>query len=294
MKFLDYKEYIVEAEKVSLDKDLREYTLTHVKEDRFTLKSNDFYKEFSVLPYKKELLEKFKSLHYEISKSLEKIKAEDLYALIDKAENLPYTYGNIFTSKFTLSSVPDLATNLDPEQQRMLASSEREFLLNNFSQLDKSTKTAIIESLRERAEIICCVVEALFYYVRTIDKDNFYNGMSSSEIVEEYEKHVKKSSKEENFSFSGPYDDTEGQNSLTDESRTAFWRCEKDMKKFFIQATVNPKELYSEENVGGTTGLKFSLLIGDKTPMKEYAFFNIEELSNRIESFYKNILKKKR
>jgi hypothetical protein len=70
----------------------------------------------------------------------------------------------------------------------------------------------------------------------------------------------------------------------------AFWRCEKNLKKFFIRATISPKELSSEENVGGTKGLKFSLLSpDDETPQKNYSFFEIGELSSRVSSFYKTI-----
>jgi hypothetical protein len=293
MGILSYNDFLKEEETVKMDSELREYTLTHMKDDRFQLKSKNFFKEFSVLPYKGELVEPLKQVHGELVKAIDTSNVENLYKAIKKAESIPYSYGGIFTSNYSLSEVPEFSTSLDVDQQRSLGSSEREFLLNNFSRLGKNIKDEVIETLRERAEVLCSVIEALFYYIRTIDKENFYKGMNSEEIVEEYQTVIEKASKEVSFSFKGPFDSLEGQNNLTENSRTGYWECEKNMKKFFIQATVQPKELYSEENIGGTMGLKFSLITpDDKNPPKDYSFFNIDELVSRVKAFYDNILKK--
>lgn len=292
MGILSYDEYLNEEEKVKMDRELREYTLTHMKDDRFQLKSSDFFKEFSVLPYKGDLMGKFHKVHKDLADAIETLNVQELYSAVSQAESLPYTYGNVYTTKYTLSEVPELTTSLDSNQLQALGASEKEFLLNNFSQLGKSIKDEIIETLRERAEVLCSVVEALFYYVRTIDKENFYEGMDATEIAEEYQKQVEKSSKEASFSVKGPYTDPEGTSDFTSTSQKAFWSCEKDMKKFFIRGTTSPKDLYAEENVGGTKSLKLSIVIeGEDTPQKEYAYFNLEELTNKVKSFYNNILK---
>ena len=57
MEFLAFDKFF-EAEKVTLERNLREYVLAHQGEDKFQLKSNDLLKEFSVLPYKSETVEK--------------------------------------------------------------------------------------------------------------------------------------------------------------------------------------------------------------------------------------------
>jgi hypothetical protein len=293
MGLLKFDEFLNEEEKVKLDRELREYTLNHINDDRFQLKSDDYYKEFSVLPYKAELLDKMKSVHEQLVESIEKMNIQDLYKAIYRAESLPYPYGNAFTSKYTLSIVPELLPSLDADQKQALANSEQEFLLNNFSQLGKEIKDQVLETMRERAEVLCAIIEALFYYVRTIDKDNFYQGMNTEELIEEYDAAIEKASKETSFSYDGPTADTKGEVELTPETRVAYWECEKNMKKFIIQATVLPSELYSEDNIGGTTGLKFSLLsTEDKNPAKGYDYFNIDELSARVKEFYNNILKK--
>jgi hypothetical protein len=293
MGLLSFQDFLGEEEKVKLDKDLREYTLTHMKNDRFQLKSDNFFKEFSVLPYKSEIQESLRKAHSKLEKAIDSMNAEELYSAVLTAESAPYDYGGIYTSHFSFSQIPSLMTSLDADQQQALASSEREFLLNNFSQLGKSIKDEILESLRERAEILCCVIEALFYYIRTIDKDNYYQGMNSEEIVEEFETQIEKSSKEASFSFRGPFADNSGESDLSDTSTTAFWKCEKDMKVFYVQSTIQPKQLYNEENIGGTKGLKFSLTLpDDKTPEKNFSFFPIEDLTTRVKTFYEEKLKK--
>ena len=288
MSVLSFENFIKESESVKLKKDLREYTLVHLGEDKFSLKDNDMLKEFSVIPYKSETLDKLKSCHKIFISAIESESVEKLYESIKESEKIQYGYGNIFTSKYSLNIVPELTTSLTDEQLKTLGNSETEFLLNNYSELNKQLKTDIISSLRDRAEILCVIIEALFYYIRTIDKKNFYNGKSESDIIEEYEKEIKECSKLVSFSYEGPFSDTLGNNHLEEGQSTGFWTCEKYKLKFYIKATISPSELYTEENIGGTKGMKFSLgLQGDGNPIKEFSFFNINELENRLIEFYK-------
>jgi hypothetical protein len=292
MEFLSYINFLLEKENVKLQKELREYTLTHMGADRFQLKSEDFYKDFSVLPYKKELVEPLKEIYGSLITAVESLKAEDLYSKVTKAESLPYDYGKVFGNKFTLSEVPDLMTTLDDEQKRAL-SNEKAFLMNNFSTLNRDIKDEIIEQLRERAEVLCSVIEALFYYIRSVDKENYFEGMSSSEIIEDLEEKIEKASREAGFSFKGPFENSESENEVTTESSKAFWQCEKNLKKFVVQATVKAKELNSEANIGISKGLKFSLLTpDDKNPDKSFAYFDANELASRVKLFYDSKLKR--
>jgi hypothetical protein len=292
MNFLKYQEFLSESEKVKLEKDLREYSLLHMRESIFQLKSDDFYREFNVLPYKSEEVEKLKLAFSKLTKSLEKMNPLEMFDAVNDAERLNYNYGGIYNTKFQLNSVPDLTLNLEPEDLRTLANSPREFMLNNLSSLNRKSKDALTSELRERAEVLCCVIEALFYYIRSIDKENFYQGMNMDEIVEEYEKQIKKSSKEAVFSFEGPFRD-ENRNDVEQDSRYAIWICEKDLKKFMIRATVLPSELAAEENIGGTQGMKFSLVTsGEENPEKDFNFFPVNELTSRVKLFYDKILKK--
>ena len=293
MGLLSYHDFIIESEKVSIDKDLREYVLTHVNADKFKLKGADLYKEFSVLPYKKETLEELKKIHTMLTDAIESLNVQDLYKAVNKSDLSVYDFGKIYATKFSLSDIPELLTSLEPEQQQSLSSSEREFLLNNYSQLQKGIRDSIIDELRERAEVLCVVIEALFYYVRLIDKDNFFNGKTGEEIVEDYQECIDKATKEQQFSVKGPFTDMKSKIPVSSDSERAYWECEKNMKTFFIRGTVNPKQIQKEETIGSLKGLKFSLLLPDQeSSVEDYSHFDVTELSNRIKSFYTNILNK--
>lgn len=292
MKLKNFYDFLNEEEKVKLDKGLREYHLTHLSDALFSVKSDDFQKEFSVKPYNSESLNVLPEIQEFLEKSIESLNVNDLYSAIAKAERVPYTYGGIFTSNFSLKVVPELSVKLDPELQRVMVSSEREFLMNNFEQLNREAKDLIIHELRDRAELLCVVIEALFYYVRTIDKDKFYQGMSSKEILEDYQKQVQESSKEASFSYEGPFSDKKTKAKADSQTETAYWLCEKDTLIFTIEATVSPSMLHSEDNIGTNPGLKFSISAEKVSNEKDFSFFDVRELTNRIKLFFKKYKKK--
>lgn len=293
MKFKFYNEYLTETENVKVDKELREFNLTHKQNDMFELKSKDFLKDFSVSPYKNEVLDKLKQTFNTLIDAIDEENAEKLYARITKAESLDYNYGSVFQSKFSLINIPEIDAHLTDDQRTSLKTSEREFLLNNYSQLPKAIKTDILSELVERAQILCCVIEALFYRVRDTDKNNYYNGLATDEIIEEYEKAIEKSSKDLSFSYEGPSISKEQMTPIKEDTQVAYWLCEKDLKKFTIFGTISVKELYAEENIGGTRGLKLSISGKDlDSQEKDYNFFDVNELGKRINMFYKKILNK--
>jgi hypothetical protein len=292
MNLKTFEQFLSESEQVKLDKDLREYVLTHKSDSLFQVKSKDFFREFSVVPFGSEITKALPEVHKNLEKAIETLNVNELYSSIKKAEVVRYDYGNIFTSEFTLDSVPELTVTLQPEQLDVLNTSEREFLLNNFSQLNRESKDLIISALRERAEILCVVIEALFYYMRAVDTENFYQRKNQEEILEDYQEAVDKAAKEVSFSVEGPFSDTETRSEINPDTETAYWVCEKNTQKFLIRATISPKELKAEENVGGTTGLKFSLSgLKDKSLEKDYNFFGLPELASRAKLFYDKVLK---
>jgi len=292
MEFLAFDKFF-ESEKVTLERNLREYVLTHQGEDRFQLKSNDLLKEFSVAPYKSETVEKLKSVHNKLVNSIQTLEIKDVYSSIIEAESIPYDYGNIYPTKFSLKEVPELMTSLDDEQLRDLKKSSREFLLNNFSELGKDIRDSIVDELKERAEVLCVVLEALFYYIRTKDKDNFYEGENFDEIVEKYQDTITNASKLVGFSVDTPVSDPIKLTPINNESDRAYWKCEKNTKVFYIVGTLNIKSLYKEDSAGSIKGLKLSLTTEHTTETHtDFSFFNISELTKKIETFYNKILKK--
>jgi hypothetical protein len=283
--------YVFESERVKLDRELREYNLTHVKDSIFQLRSDDYYREFSVTPYNKKDVGKFKEIHQKLSKALEDQVPEQLLTAIKFSEKLYYDYGNLFTGEFTFVGVPEIALEIQDDQKEALKS-EKDFIANVYPSLNKDAKQEVMKAMEERAELTLCVIEALFYFIRTEDKESFYEGKSREEIIEEYEEAVKKAKKEVTFSFEGPFSDVD--NSKVDENTSkAFWYCEKDRKKFFIRGTVSPEELYSEEEIGDGEGLRLSLVTPENlTPEKDFSYFPIDELGQKIERFYNKKLKK--
>lgn len=292
MEFLKFKDFCNESEKVSLERPLREYTLTHVTGDHFIMKRDNFSKEFDVLPYKSEISEKLRNAHNNLVNAIQTLDVKSMYSAISQAESLPYKYGNIYSANFSLSDVPGLLTSLDDDQKRNLQS-PKEFLLNNFSSLGKDVRDSIIDELLERAEVLCVVLEALFYYKRTIDKDSYYEGKDQTEIIDEYQEFIDDAKKKLSFYCDTPVSDPFTESSINDESEVAYWNCEKNMKKFHIQGTISIKKLYAEDEAGGIKGLKLSLSAEDsKTPHEDYSFFDARELETKIDKFYNKILKK--
>jgi hypothetical protein len=292
MEFLAFDKFF-ESEKVKLERNLREYVLTHIGEDKFQLKSEDLLKDFSVSPYKSETIEKLKTVHNKLVNSIQTLEIKDVYSSIIEAESITYDYGNIYPMKFSLREVPELMTSLDDDQLNDLKKSPREFLLNNFSQLGKDIRDSIVDELKERAEVLCVVLEALFYYIRTKDKDNFYEGENIDEIVEKYQEAIDNASKTAGFSADTPVSDPTKLTPINNESDAAYWKCEKNMKVFYIVGTLNIKSLYKEDSAGGIKGLKLSFTTQNTTETHpDYSFFNILELPKKIETFYNKILKK--
>jgi hypothetical protein len=259
----------------------------------FSVKSLSFQKDFSVTPYNNESIKILPDIQDSLEEAISSLDVNDLYNSITKAERVPYSYGNIFPSTFTLKSVPELNMKLQPEQQRNMESSEREFLMNSFSGLNREIKDLIIDSMRDRAEILCVVIQALFYYLRTIDSSKFYQKMSSHEILDLYKEEIVKTSKKESFSFEGPFSNLDNNATISDDSIVAYWKCEKDQKTFIIKATISPLQLKMED-ANGPVGLKFSLSINkEQNKEKDFNLFDYRELASRVKLFNSKILKKK-
>lgn len=276
-KFKSYDKFFEEQD-VKLEGQLREYELSHLSDDKFDLKSDTFQKNFSVKPYDKAVLPTLQDIYGAMISALHKHDAIEIFNKIKKAEGTNYKYGNVFNTPYSLRNVPTLLTTISDEQKKVMARSETEFMGSEYDKLTKSVKDSILASLKDRAEVLCCVIEALFYYVRLTDKDEYYNGMSKSEIVDEYKKALKNAAESVGFRYEGPIE----------EERIVIWKASLGEKEFEIRATADPVELHAEENVGGTQGLKFSITEnGSKLPEKDFAFFKIEELADKVKNFTK-------
>lgn len=278
MNFLNYEKFF-ESEELKLKRELKEYELEYLSDDNFSLKSKNFSKNFAVQPYDKETLPKLQEIYSTTIFALERENPTDIYAKISEAETVNYKYGGVFTSHYSLFEVPELLTTINPEQKKLLEKSQFEFLKSEYEKLPKSLKNSILIEVSERAEIICCIIEALFYFVRLTDKNTYYNGLSKSEILETYQKAIDSSKEELGFRVESP---TSVENSYS------VWKCKLGDKEFEIRATSDPKELHAEDNVSGIAGLTFSIVkSASSLPTKDYSFFKIDQLTSKIRSFNK-------
>lgn len=293
LKVFSSKQGINESE-VELKKKLKEYTLTHLTGPLFKVESEDFQKEFSVEPYGKEILKTLPEVRSKLEEAISKKDASELYKSIKIAERVPYEYGNITDSEFNLSQVPDLMVSIPDDLKRVAVSSEREFLYNNFNELNKEQRDSLVSVLSERAELICVSIEALFYFRRLNDKTEYYNEMNWEEILDEYQAKIEESTKEANFSADGPYSNFKTKSDVKNDSLRAYWICEKDQSKFFIFCTVSPEKLHAEDTIGGISGLKFSISKDGENPKEDdFNFFPVTELTTRVKLFLKHNKKKK-
>lgn len=286
MNFLTYQKFN-ENEKVKTNKLVREFTLTHLNDSLFKVKSDDFQREFSVEPYDKSLSLNLREVYHDLLDSISTESVSEIYSEIKQAEKIKYNFGDIFSSDFSLVSIPGLDIHLTDKQQEILKSSEENFLKNEFPKLPKSVKNDIIDELMDRGEIICVVIEALFYYLRKNNNDDFYNGQTSEEIIEDYEAVIKTSSKELTFSFDGPSSSPDTISEISPDDDKSYWLCEKNLKKFVIFGTSSIEELHSEDGVNGTIGLKLSLSSDSKDESK-FHYFNLIDLSSKIQEFFKD------
>lgn len=292
MKFKTYDVFLNESTDIKIDKELREFTLENIHDAVFQLKSGDFFKDFTVTPYKNEYRDKLRDIFNRLIDSIEDKNVNSLYAKIIDAESLDYKYGGIFNSKFSLKNIPEIQVDLSDNQEQELNTSEKKFLLNSYSGLSRRLKEDITKELIERAQILCCVIEALFSYIRATDKENFYNGMNTDEVIEEYEECIEKASKDENFSYEGPSNIPTSISPIKEQTEVAYWLCEKNLKKFVIFGTISIKRLHDEDLVNSTKGLNLSISKPDEKYKEDnYNFFELPELSKRVEMFYKENLK---
>jgi hypothetical protein len=275
MTFEKFLKSLYESEEVKLDRELAEYTLAHFSDALFNLEGPNLKKDFSVKPYNNESLDDLLKVRKKLEDSIDSLDINDLYSSITAAERVPYSYGNIFAGNFSLKNVPSLSVKLQGDEQATMMTSEKEFLYNTYSTLSKVIKDDILNALKERAEVLCVVIEALFYYIRSVDKDNYYDGMNRDEILETCKEHLEKASKEVGFSVDGPFSSPNDRSIVSGDTKEAFWICEKDQKNFIVSSVISPKNLNSTSTSHDLQGIKFSIsskkLVADVTSSKKPA-----------------------
>lgn len=275
---------LLEDEQVPLKEEtLVEYELIHTGDDHFILKGNEIYKLFDVLPYETSDVELLKGIHGALIAALDRGQAYEIFKTIKYAEETTYHYGNLVPGKFTLNIVPELAVSLNDKQTESFKNSEQEFIKNNFKDLPKELKQAILSNMQLRGQLLLCSLEALFFYIRENDIDNFYDNMDKSEILSNYKRYVKEAASKLGFEMSKAYDASFPEELFTTDSKVALWKIIYKNTNINITATVDPKELRSEENIMGIKGFNFSLKT-EKTDSNDFKGFELDKLTEKIKA----------
>ena len=272
---------LFEEQEVELEKELREYELTYNGDDNFTVTNGTLFKSFNVTPYDKGQYESYKGVHGALFYALHREKAYEIYKAIKGAEMIEYHFGNIFAGPYTLNEVAELTTSLTPEMQEKIKENEKEFLKEYYKDLGKEIRQKIYASLETRAELMLCVLEALFFWVRENDEDHFYDGMSKEEIIHNYNFYINKTITSLGIESPQMMDAEIRSELFSADSKFALWVLKYDGADIYVTATVEPKELRSEDNIQGLKGMNFSLET-DKIKTKVFKNFECSKLSAMV------------
>jgi L-rhamnose mutarotase len=288
MRILSFNEFLFEKE-IPLSADLKEYTVNDLGEGKFSVEIDGTEKQFSVIPVPEDLGE-YKEVFFELMKSLDAENPAKIYGVVKKIENMSYDFGNMLSTSLSLSNVKELSISLTDTQKSLMMASEEEFLKTEYDSLDRNIKNSILQYLKDLAQRYAIVLEALFYYTRTGDEKDFYEGMNFDGILQEYQKVIDKCSEKHGIVYDGPYADPKNNVSVDSPVDYAFWKAEekKTGKKWILRATTSPEFLNSEENIIGKKGLNFTFLDQEEKEIAEnFTSFPSYELEKRAEQFLK-------
>lgn len=277
---------LLEDEQVDLEGQLVQYELIHTGEDHFILKGEELYKVFNALPYDKNEIELLKGIHGALLASLDRGNPLEIYKSIKYSEESSYDFGGLVSGKYTLNNVPELSVSLDDKQIEKFKLSEKDFIKEDLKSIGKELRQLIVKNLETRAQMLLCGLEALFFYVRENDEEDFYESMTKEEILAKYRSFVKEAASTLGFDNSKTYDAQFPEELFNTDSKFALWKITYKNVNIQITATVDTKELRSEDNISGLKGLNFSLKT-DKVDDKEFKGFALEDLSEKIKAIVK-------
>jgi hypothetical protein len=288
MRILSFNQFLLEKE-IPLSADLKEYTVNDLGEGKFSVEIDGVEKQFSVTPVP-ENLQDYKEVFFELMKSLDEENPAKMYAVIKKIENMSYDFGNMLSTSLSLSNVKELSISLTDTQKSVMMASEEEFLKSEYDSLDRNIKSSILQYLKDLAQRYAIVLEALFYYTRSGNEQDFYEGMNFETILQEYQNVIDKCSEKHGIVYDGPFSDLTNKNQIDSPVDYAYWKAEEKSsgKKWILRATTSPAFLNSEENIIGKKGLNFTFLDEDEKEIAEnFTSFPSYELEKKAEQFLK-------
>lgn len=288
-RFYSFSQFLLEKE-LAVSPALREYVVQDLGEGKFEMEKDNSPVQFSVNPVPKDLTTYRVTLE-EIIQAVESNIPYRLYEIIQKIENLPYKFGNVFTRSLSLSNVDGLDVTLTDAQRIALKASEKEFLKSEFASLSQQIKDAVISYLKDIAEMAAVVLECLFYYTKNGDKEEFFEGKNFDEMIKTYQDIIESCKEKDEITFDGPYDSDKLNNEIDSPKDFVFWKINlhKKESKYILRAPTSPKILNADDNVGKKAGLNFTILSTKLEEIsKDYTRFPAEELKEKLTSLENN------
>ena len=284
-KFHSFLEFIRE-EKVTVPPVLKEYVVKDLGDGKYEMQKNNSPVHFSVLPVPKDI-DTYHDIMFEIISVVKSNIPSKMYETLQKIEKLPYKFGNIFSTSLSLSNVNGLDVTLTDDQRVRFNASEIDFLKSDFASLSQRLKDDLLTYLRDRLETAAVVLECLFHYTASGDKEEFFEGKNFDELLSTYNKLIDECKQKDEISFDGPYDSEKMITKLDSPHDFAYWKITLRSKNlhYVLRAPVSPKILNSDDSVGGRTGMNFTILTNElKELSKDFTRFPADELKEKIDN----------
>lgn len=292
-KILDYNEYINrvnESEDIKLASEKNKYDVQYSGNGLFVIIGDSIYKEYRIPSFDEYMLEKLKMYYNQL---IEYISNEDpyiLYSIIKTLESLNLFFVNVQPEKFLLQNNKSIMDVLDDDKKTSLLSSEDQFLLTEYDDLDEDIQNKIFKYIKNRAQYLCCIIESIFYYERKTNKKKYYNLHDIHEIFNMYQKKIMELSRKYNFIWSGPFNELNGNSYITqidDSTSYIYYNCAFNNKIFTIKCVTSISELYKLEEITSQKGLKFSILDNKGNVEDDFDNINEDELYQKMEEYLK-------
>jgi hypothetical protein len=267
--FYDTISKILQESRVPLTDVVRTTTLEHKGNAQFLIQGKDIHREIVVTPIPEDLGILIKKAS-DLATALKNDDNVEIYRCIQEVLKFKYDFTKIMSSSLSLSNVPQMSTVCTPEQMQKIENFPAEFLKEDLPKLPRETREETVSYIRQAAEQLVCVTEALVYYTKNVDKENYYAGMNREEIVKQYEKALKPI--ESLGKVSGPFEGVSGETKFSLESDFAIWKIERDSKKIFVKATISPSLLRAEGEMDKEKGLSFAVLDANGEQSSENTF----------------------
>lgn len=282
-RFHSFSQFLLEKE-LAVSPALKEYEVKDLGEGKFEMEKDNSPVQFSVNPIPKDLDTYHDTLH-EIVEAIMSETPYKMYEVIQKIEKLPYQFGNIFSTSLSLSNVKGLDVSLTDAQRNALEASEVDFLKSEFASLPQQIKDAVLTYLRDIAEMAGVVLECLFYYTRTGDKEEFFQGKNFDELLNSYRDIIDACQEKDEIVFDGPYDSEKLSNEIDSPKDFTYWKIDlkRASRKYILRAPTSPKVLNSDDSVGKKSGLNFTILTVKLEELsKDYTRFPADELKEKL------------